>query len=309
MEPDSAAWRIHREPALLLGWGRAVLLQLAHPLVAAAVAEHSGFATGAGAYRHRLGRTLAAMLALTFGTPEETAQAARSINAVHARVRGRLGEPGGAWPAGAPYSAEDPTLLRWVHATLADSFLRTYELYVGGLSPEAQDRYCAEVSRVAPLLGLPGELVPASARGLRRYVDSMLASGDVAVTGVARSLAREVLSPPAPPAAWPLLHLFRLTTAGLLPPAIRRDYGLAWDRRRAAELALVAGLVRRLQPTLPAPARHWPAARAAEQRARPGAPAPRKNLAGTMARPPGSELNGLRACLAHPHHRDFADTP
>ena len=35
-----------REVVVLLGWGRAILLQLAHPLVAAGVAEHSGFGGG-----------------------------------------------------------------------------------------------------------------------------------------------------------------------------------------------------------------------------------------------------------------------
>ena len=41
--PDSVAWRIDRERAVLLGGGRSLLMQLAHPLVARGVAEHSDF--------------------------------------------------------------------------------------------------------------------------------------------------------------------------------------------------------------------------------------------------------------------------
>ena len=42
--PDSEAWRLNREAMLLLGAGpRALLLQLAHPAVAAGVADHSDF--------------------------------------------------------------------------------------------------------------------------------------------------------------------------------------------------------------------------------------------------------------------------
>ena len=41
--PDSVMWRISRERVVALGGLSAVLLQLAHPLVAAGVAEHSSF--------------------------------------------------------------------------------------------------------------------------------------------------------------------------------------------------------------------------------------------------------------------------
>jgi len=64
------AWRIHRERVLLAGWGRAILLQLAHPTVARGVAEHSGFTAERWGRLRRLHRTLSAMLALTFGSEE-----------------------------------------------------------------------------------------------------------------------------------------------------------------------------------------------------------------------------------------------
>ena len=114
---------------------------------------------------------------------------------------------------------------------------------------------------------LPLELTPASASERRRYMDEMLASGEIAVTATARSLAGRLLGPPVPYPARPLLYPFRLTTAGLLSPALRQGSGLAWDRRRAAELALFAAFMRRTLPLLPSPVRHWPAARAAERRA------------------------------------------
>ena len=44
--PASEAWRLNREAMLLLGAGpRALLLQIAHPLVAAGVADHCDFRT------------------------------------------------------------------------------------------------------------------------------------------------------------------------------------------------------------------------------------------------------------------------
>src|SRR5918996_149928 len=166
--PASArvAERVHGEVAVLLGWGGAILLQLAHPLVARGVADHSGFRGDARASWRRLHRTLGAMLALTFGGQEGAARAARGINAIHDRVHGRLAHPEGPYPAGTTYSAHDPELLRWVHAACLVMFMDAYERYVRPLSREERDRYCAESSEVEPLLSIPTGFLPRSSAEL-----------------------------------------------------------------------------------------------------------------------------------------------
>lgn len=256
------AWRLHREVVLLLGWGRALLLQLAHPLVASGVADHSSFRTGRWGRLSRLHRTLDAMLTLTFGTEEEVAGVARGINAIHDRVHGRLREGTGAFASGTPYSAHDPALLQWVHATLVDSHLLAYELFVGPLTAEEKDRYCAETCSVEALLGIPEGRLPRSVAELRGYLDGMLASGEIAVTGTARALAREIVSPAVPWPARPLFAAMRLPTVGLLPPAIREAYGFPWGARRARALRLWARVMRALLPWVPSLLRYWPRARA-----------------------------------------------
>jgi uncharacterized protein (DUF2236 family) len=257
------AWRIHRERVLLAGWGRAILLQLAHPLVARGVAEHSGFTTDRWGRVRRLHRTLHAMLALTFGPAEDAGVAAARINAIHDRVHGRLDHAAGGEPAGAPYSAHDPALLAWVHATLLDSFLGAYRLFVGPLDPVAADRYCLESSGIEARLGIPAGRLPRTESALRAYLEAMLASGVLEVTDTARALAREVLAPPAPRILRPALWLAALPAVGLLPPSIRVGYGLPWDARRAWALALVAGATRVSLPLVPPPLRYWGAARRA----------------------------------------------
>ena len=160
---NRTAWRLHREVVVLAGWGRAILLQLAHPLVAQGVADHSGFARDRRGRVRRLERTLRAMLALTFGSAEEALEAAAAINTIHDRVNGRLREGTGQFGAGTEYSAHDPALLAWVHATLVDTFLLTYERFVAPLSPLERDRYCREAGGTAPLLGIPPDALPRSA--------------------------------------------------------------------------------------------------------------------------------------------------
>ena len=205
------------------------------------------------------------MLTLTFGTPAQAARAARRINAIHDRVHGSLREPTPMFPQGFPYSAHDPALLRWVHATMLYMLPRTYELYVGPLTPEEKDRHCAEASGMAPLLGIPEGYLPASTSALRSYMDEMLASGTITVTETARALARELVYPPLPRAARLLLWLPQLATIGLLPPAIRKAYGFRWDPWHEAALRLSAHLMRGLLPLVPPVFRYWPAARRAQK--------------------------------------------
>jgi uncharacterized protein (DUF2236 family) len=261
------SWTIHREVVLLFGWGRAILMQFAHPLVARGVAEHSAFRAEAFGGWRRLHRTLGAMQALTFGDRSEAQRAADRINAIHDRVHGRLPGAEGPFAAGTPYSACDPALLGWVHATLIDSFLLAYERFVRPLSPAERDRYCAESAGIESLLRIPSGALPRTASALASYVAGRLEGGEIHVTDTARALARGVLYPPMSAPAWPALAMLRLATVGLLPPALRQAYGFPWDSRRAAALRVSTVVIRGLLPLVPPMLRHWPAARAAMRRA------------------------------------------
>ncbi len=268
---SSVVWKVNCEVVVLLGWTPAVLMQIAHPLVAAGVAEHSQFLADPKGRPRRLRRTIDAMLALTFGTPDEVREAARGINAIHDRVNGRLADGAGVWGEGAAYSAHDPALLCWVHATMLDTLPRTYERYVGPLSPLEKDRYCAEGTGIEPLLGIPAGYLPRDTRALHHFVERTLASGQIAPSATSRLLACEILNPAMPSVARPLAWLANLQTLGLLPPAFRELYGFSWDARREAAFRASAALTRALLRPLPSRLRHWRAARRARERAARGA--------------------------------------
>ena len=266
LAPDCTTWKLHREVVLLAGWGRAILLQIAHPLVAQGVADHSGFAAERWARMGRLKRTIGAMLALTFGTPEESAAAAAGINRIHDRVHGKLPHPAGAFSSGSSYSAHDPALLAWVHVTLVDTFLLTYERFVAPLTSAERDRYCREATLSAPLLGIPPDALPHTAAELSAYMERMLTSGDIAVTDTARRLADEIVSRALPWPARPFLTMARLPTIGLLPESIREAYGFKWTPGQERALGVLAAAVRRGIVVAPPLLRWWPAARRARRR-------------------------------------------
>jgi uncharacterized protein (DUF2236 family) len=252
--------KVNREMVVVLGWGRAILLQLAHPLVAAGVAQHSEFRRDVVGYVMRARRTIGAMLALTFG-PEAVARThAAGINSIHDRVWGTLDADAGRFPAGTRYSAHDPELLRWVHATLADSIPLAYELFVGPLTPEERDQYCLEAAEMEAHLGIPRGVLPRTRMELDSYVQGMLADGPLHVTQTARDLARALLSPRLGPAIV-LFSPIRLITIGLLPARIREQYGFTWNDRDEARLGRWVRLVRRVHFWLPRFVREWPLAR------------------------------------------------
>ena len=261
-EPDqSVARKINRERVVLLGWGRAILLQIAHPLIAAAVADHSPFGADLRAYVQRARRTVGAMLRLTFGSDDEARAVIAGISAIHGRVHGRLREAAGIFPANTAYSARDPHLLRWVYATLLDSLPLAYESFVGPLSAEEKDRYCVEAVPAGSQFGIDRELLPTRFDDLQGYMQQMLSGRELHVTPSARKLAQALLEPRLGPATGPLLLPARLTTVGLLPAVIRDGYGFAWDTRQDRLFRKTATLVRRARPFVPSLLREWPAAR------------------------------------------------
>lgn len=235
--------RVSAEGAVLLGGGAALLLEVAHPLVAAGVAEHSRYREDPFG---RLARTLQAVNAMVFGDRAAALAAAQRVARSHERIRGRLHERAGAWPPGTPYHGRDAELVRWVWATLAETALGVYERFHAPLSPGARDAYHAEHAALARVLGVPPDRAPASRSAFEGYLASMLASDRLAVTPAAREVARSVVAPP-PSLRMPGSGRLALATAALLPQRLREDYGLAWGAEQEARLERLAASVRALR--------------------------------------------------------------
>lgn len=253
--PGSVTWMVNREIVVVAGWGRAVLLQLAHPSIAAGVHDHSGFRDGLAAAVMRLRSTVGGMLGFTFADDEAMNVIAARIHAIHNRVNGQVEQK--------TYSAHDPRLQRWVHATLVQSILLAFHRLVRPLSEQEQNRYCAEAAIMEPLMAMPDGWLSRDVAGLDAYVEHMLGSDEIRVTATARRLAESVLSPPWRHAAWPLLRPVRLLTIGSLPPAIRQAYGFSWRASDERALTRWTTMLRASRRCLPAAAREWPMARRA----------------------------------------------
>ena len=236
-------------------------MQLAHPLVAAGVSDHSHFNRGLMSSLSRLASTIGAMLSLTFGDEDDAIGAAAGINRIHDRVFGQLRSAGGAFEPGTPYSAHQAELLRWVHLTLLESIPLVYERLVGPLATEDLDRYCAEAAVMEPLLDIPAGMLPRRWCEVSPAIAEVIGRRHVGEMRGTRALGRHVLYPPGSILIWPAIRPVRLLTIGLLPPVFREIYGFSWTARDARALERWTRVIRAFRGLLPRFAREWPAAR------------------------------------------------
>ena len=146
----------------MVGGIRALLLQSLHPVAMYAVSEHSEFRSDALA---RLRRTVYFLGTTTYGNTEQAAAALEGVRKIHRTVVG-------VTPEGVPYSASDPHLLSWVHATEVDSFLTAYLIYGRGRKQKLADpdAYTAEMAVIAEELGVHSP--PRSSSELQSVLES-----------------------------------------------------------------------------------------------------------------------------------------
>lgn len=236
--PETAAVLCH--PAILLGGTEALLLQLAHPSVAAGVADHSDFEEDLPG---RLIRTLAIPARIAFADAAGRAQALDELAAAHQGVAGRRAD-------GVAYSAADPDLVTWVHATLVEAALAVDAVFLHWLDAAQRANLVADMQAMGKLYGVREESLPREPGRLRLWVHEQ--ASRLEVSDVARDLARVVLHPPLAP-TWgrvggqvePAAHrLLGAVTLRLLPEAVRSAYGLPLPTRR--DRATIDGLGRLL---------------------------------------------------------------
>src|SRR3954447_10791210 len=248
--PGSLTWRINGESVLLLGGGRALILQVAHPGVAAGVAQFSNYRVEPW---KRLYRTLDTTLNIVFGDRETSAAASARLRRIHERVNGTDDRD-------EPYGALDPELLLWVHATLIDTSLTIYERYVRPLSPSELDAYYEEMKALGEAYSIPRDSMPPDYAAFRSYWASML-DGGLRITNTTHDVADAVLRPDLMPLAWPAGELVRIVTVGTLPAPVRAELDLKWTPNRDRALRASQAPIHWLLPLLPALIRRFPKAR------------------------------------------------
>lgn len=249
--PASLTWQIDREAVIFLGAGRALLLQLAHPWVAASIAEHSRtFADPIG----RFHRTFDVVFSMVFGSRDRALAAARHLHRRHAMIVGRMPEAAGRFEKGSLYCANEVAALRWVHATLVETAVIAHDLVLPVLSPDARERYWAESRLFGALFGLRSDDLPADWASFVAYNEAMVRSDTLSVSAAARDVVGKIFAGGLPWLRVP--RWYQALSARLLPDRLREGFGLVFDARDERTADRVLAGIRRIYPKMPARLRY-----------------------------------------------------
>jgi uncharacterized protein (DUF2236 family) len=241
------------------------VLQLAHPLVAHAIGQHSHTRRDVVG---RFQRTFRNVFAMIYGDLDAAFTAARRVHAIHTRIHGVIPERAGRWEAGTPYHANDPDTLRWVYATLVDTTLAVREQLDGALPASIKDAYVIEMNRFAALFGIPRGLLAHDHAAHEAYMRDMLASDRLAVAPCAREMAGFLVGRGGTRQP-PLGRLVEAITATMIPAHLAAGFGL---RAAPARVRLGLDVFGRVYRRVPHAMRGIPARLEAQRRLEDRAP-------------------------------------
>src|SRR5829696_3973533 len=245
--PGSTIWQVDREALVFLGAGRALLLQLAHPWVATAIAEHSTALSDPIARFHR---TFKIVFTLVFGSLEQALATSRRLHRRHAAISGYLPEGLGPYAEGSPYVANEVSALMWVHATLVETALAVHNLVLEPLETERRARYYADCQLLGVLFGIPLDAQPTDWPAFARYFDAMVMPEELAVGPAAQDIGARML---AGAGRIPIPRWYRTLTAHLMPERLRASFGLPFGEEERQSALRALRLIRRIYPVLPTP--------------------------------------------------------
>ena len=224
--PSSISWMVNRESALFLGAGRASLLQLAHPWVAAALDQHSNLRSDPLARFHGTFRVVFTMI---FGTLHQALAASRHLFHLHTRIEGAIPASVAVYRQGSRYQANEVNALLWVYATLIESALLAHDAVLPPLSTDQREAYYAESKIMAALFGIPAAALPADWSAFEAYNRAMLTSGMLGVNALSRDMAHSVLHGRG---SWvPVPAWYRAFTSASLPEQLREQFELPFRQR------------------------------------------------------------------------------
>ena len=249
--PGGPVWRAGNDVRLLSAAGYATLLQVAHPTVGAGVADYSSFTKDPWG---RLFRTLDYVNGTVYGGPQLAGEIGARVRGIHKTIKGTR-------PDGERYHAMEPDAFAWVHATLAIATTEGNRHFVKPMSWKQKQAYWDEWRGVGRLVGVRDRDLPEDWGDVLDYFDRVVADELVDTESVHTVLA--LLEGPLPPvilratpqarriAQKPFGYQLRLSTVGLMPPALRERLNLSWTPGDELAFRALAAASRAAGPLLP----------------------------------------------------------
>lgn len=244
----TAAWKYFGDFRDGLLAGQVLVLQVAHPVVAAGVRDHSGYTEDPWT---RLMRTGASLSIYVYGGPAGARFEAERLRKLHRTFTGI--------DNGKRYSALDPKAYAWVHATLVKVPIDTQRFFGRPLPQTELEEYYAQMRDIGRLLGVREQDLPPDWAAFERYYDETVAN--FSTNSTIETLFDTIRTVRKPvrwlPDSWWRLHgrvqMFLLRAT--LPPELRAKVGLSWSAKDQRRFDRFARVTRMLVNPIPAAVR------------------------------------------------------
>jgi len=247
--PQSLTWHMTKERALLVGGGRALMLQACHEMVGAGVHQHSAFQTDPW---RRLRRTSDFYLSLVYAKQSDIPALNQWLDRAHQGVQGKS-------PSGKTYHANQIDLMLWVQATLADSVAWAWQQIWGPLRDDQLERYWQEQKIIGQAIGVQMQDLPEEWPGFQQWMKEQ--SQGLSKTPAGEAVMSHlqdlpVALPGIPSLLWdaslPLSRsLSRQAIAAGLPEHLREQFDLSWgpaEQKRWEQTCRRLGMVLKITP-------------------------------------------------------------
>lgn len=265
--PGSLLWDGMGDARLMFVLGGALIMQVMHPAIGAAVGEQSVYKTDPWG---RLTRSITSLQTWVYGGAGAIEEG-RRLREMHKDISGVDHQ-------GRKYHALSAEPYAWVHLTAFERAVTMARYFGEPYTPEEERLVYAEILQLGRILQVPERMFPPTVEDYWRYfadmVDHTLEDHPTAhdVLEVARSVGPPPFVPGPLRRAWRPLGLTSgrvnvFVTVGTLPPAVRDKLGLSWTARDERRLRRLGRAVAAITPRLPERVRYMPIAYQARQAA------------------------------------------
>ena len=209
--PKSMTWHCYKNPVMVFGALRALLLQLCHPAVSEGVRKYSNFRSDSFG---RIRRTFHSMHTIFFGNTKNANRIAMGLHHMHSGIKSTTNKKA--------FTAIDPELLLWVQATLVEATFYAFETGGIPLREDEKEQFFEESKITATLMGIPPDVYPQNLAAFNKYFDKMIKGDELVINKVTQEIVDAVFHIP-----YTITSFNKLIAKATLPSPIRNDFG--WE--------------------------------------------------------------------------------
>lgn len=244
--PYSITWKCSGDWIPFWWSAKTLMLQESHPVVGKSLNDHSKVEddpTG------RWKRSFEFVNTMTFSDLETSMSYAKRLWKIHSMFKGVL-------PDGTPYASNEEDALFWVASSMFLALDESWDMAYGVRTNNEKRRHYQEFKLFAYMFGVSDDTIPPEYEDYKRFYADTVAKPNFLTVDQQTQDRFWKFAHVFQYGSWrelrPLAENYMAFTAGILPPSIRKGFGLPYTLQDRAKYLGTKTLLRTVYPRLPA---------------------------------------------------------